>query len=128
MTLSHTRLLEILTTERNKAAQKIEILHQKLAAFDFVLDNFYALNSDKNLQHRDIHLNPLKASRIPLTRIVVNILEKHPAGLTLDEIVKAAHASGISIKTSSTSTMLNRLKMRDVVDHYGRVYRLKRTA
>ena len=47
MTLSHTRLLEILTTERNKAAQKIEILRQKLAAFDFVLDNFYALNSDK---------------------------------------------------------------------------------
>ncbi len=128
MTLSHTRLLEILTTERNKAAQKIEILRQKLAALDFILDNFDTLNSNKNPQNRTVQLNPLKASRIPLTRIVVNILEDHPGGLTLDEIVKAAHASGISIKTTSTSTMLNRLKMRDVVDHYGRVYRLKRTA
>ena len=128
MTLSHTRVLEILTTERNKAAQKIDILRQKLAALDFILDNFDAFNLNNKLQHTNVHLNPLRASRIPLTRIVVNILEKHPAGLTLDEIVKAAHASGISIKTSSTSTMLNRLKMRDVVDHYGRVYRLKRTA
>lgn len=126
MPLSRSRLFEILVAERNKAAQKIAILQEKLEALQTVIDNFDSIHPATSSQHPKAQLNPLRATRIPLTRIIVSILEHHRDGLTLEGIVKSASAQGMPIKATSTATMLNRLKASGVVEHFGRMYRIRR--
>jgi hypothetical protein len=126
MPLSPYKIQNFISRERNKTVEEIRVLEEKLEVLDYLIANFDSFNTSDNLEPKNVTLNPLKADRIPLTRIIVKILENNPNGLTLDDIVKFAQMQGVTIKSTSTATMLHRLKSRNVVDHFGRVYQVKR--
>lgn len=127
MPLARHEIQNIIIAERNKAIEELHALEEKIEVLNYLVANFDGLNASGNLQPKDVKLNPLKADRIPLTRIIIRILENNPNGLNIDDIVKYARIQGVIIKSTSTATMLNRLKNRNIVDHFGRIYQIKRS-
>lgn len=127
MPLARHEIQNIIIAERNKAIEELHALEEKIEVLNYLIANFDGFNSSIDLQPKNAKINPLKADRIPLTRIIIRILENNPNGLTLDDIVKYANIQGVFIKSTSTATMLNRLKNRNVVEHFGRIYQIKRS-
>lgn len=107
--------------------KQLKVLEQKL---DFVRREIEKLRAQESMLEELIRMDsgaPKVKPRAPRSNVkqaVLNLLERHPAGLNAAMAVELAKEAGTQLERGSVSSLLSRMKNEDVVTYDGSVYRL----
>jgi hypothetical protein len=112
----------VLMNERDALLRQMDDMRVKLQGLNHAITVLTTGRQDDPRLSAARSLNPLGAKRLPLARLILQILSDHPAGLKLSDFDYIARGMGLKIKSNSTSVMLNRLKNTGAVMHVGGRY------
>lgn len=119
--------LDGLVIEHKKLRLHIEAVKKRMSDIERAIEILSKQTVHPAFEIDVRNANPLGARRLPLSRMILEILRACPGGQTLTDIESKARAMGIEIKSSSAAVMLSRLKKAGAVQHEGRRYRISRS-
>src|SRR4051794_22995593 len=91
----------LLMNERDALVRQMDEIRIKLQGLEHAIAVLTTGRQEGPRLSAARNLNPLGAKRIPLTRIILQILSDHPAGLTLGDFNGVARGMGLKIKLNS---------------------------